>query len=438
MSRTLRALPAMCCLAAACAAPDAVSHRHDLTAPEAGPQPVAASPAADSAARHGTASHALHRWRPGAGDTCTEAIHAQYSVIGPDGRVYPTWHPPVDPATGCRFGHEHGRDPRGSALYGEIGAIPFGFAAEQAMAAGSGGMRHEDHVGHKIEFENDVTLHFDQSGRRVPFDVRCDWLTSFHQGTHSNDALTNNTHELHYHIRCTDGTRLHAVVMSRIGRPGQFERACGRGSFVDPRLVPQPGQQAGPGTRFIPDRECVLQHVLVRSGQWSQYSLGLYEDWLTANYLRTADGRQLAYFDPHFAVFNPARYADPSQPTRLRHTMDLCYERIGSGSTQRRARGGACDWGTNYGQLRLRWDDPRSPFTGTHREVYLNQTSLDNAGGPTVWYTDAYGGRASATPFPGAIRQWVAAVRNQRPWPLASQAFGANRPYGGAGVHAPN
>ena len=70
-------------------------------------------------------------WVPGPGDNCTQAIHDQYSTVGPDGKLYPTWHPPTDPATGCSFGHEHGRDPRGSALYGVVGDIPFGYANEQ-------------------------------------------------------------------------------------------------------------------------------------------------------------------------------------------------------------------------------------------------------------------------------------------------------------------
>ena len=73
-------------------------------------------------------SAAFGLWTPGPGDTCTKDIHDQYSVVGPDGKLYPTWHPPVDPATGCTFGHEHGRDPRGSNLYHQVGAIPFGYA----------------------------------------------------------------------------------------------------------------------------------------------------------------------------------------------------------------------------------------------------------------------------------------------------------------------
>lgn len=393
---------------------------------------------ADSAANHGRDSHAMHTWSPGRGDTCAPEVHARYSVIGPDGKRYPTWHPPTDPETGCRFGHEHGRDPRGSALFAQIGSPPFGYGAERLMTWDPAGMRHEDHVGHKIEWENDVQLHYSIDGQRVPFEVRCHWLTKFHQGTHSPDAFVNNTHELNYHVRCTDGTAIDAVVMSRLGPVGRFERACAKGTMVNGVLTPMPGQTDGRGTRLIPDRTCVLQQILVRSGQWSGYSGALYENWSTANYLRTSDGREIAYFDPGFAVFNPSRYHDPSAPGVLRRTLDLCYEVAGRGRTERRARGGECDWGTNSGALRLAWDDPRSPFRGDHREVYFNQTTLSNANGPTVWYTDPYGGHASPQPFVGSIRQVLAPISNRRPFPLESQAVGATRRYGTAAVHAPN
>lgn len=399
---------------------------------------AATDPAADSIAANGADSHAMHLWVPTANDSCTEAIHARYSVIAPDGKRYPTWHPPIDPQTGCRFGHEHGRDPHGSKLYAIVGDEPFGYGAERMMVYSPASMRHEDHVGHKIEWENDVQLQYSQNGQRVPFNVRCDWLTKLHQGTHSSDAFSNNSHELNYHVRCTDGTAIDAIVMTRIGVLGSFERSCAKGTRVASGIVPQAGQSSGPGVRFIPDRTCVLKNILVASGQWSQYSGGLYEDWVTANYLRTPSGTEIAYFDPHFAVFNPSRYHDPAQGTFLQRAIDLCYERIGTGSTQKRARGGECDWGTNGGALKLSWDDARSPFNGTHREVYFNQTALSNANGPTIWYTDPFGGNASTQPFVGAIRQRVASVSNHRPWPLESQAAGATRNYGGNGVHAPN
>jgi len=42
---------------------------------------------------------------------CTDAQHARYQALGPDGRSYPTWHPLIDHAQGCVHSHEHGSDP---------------------------------------------------------------------------------------------------------------------------------------------------------------------------------------------------------------------------------------------------------------------------------------------------------------------------------------
>jgi hypothetical protein len=402
------------------------------------------------AGAHGAGAHGAAPggdWQPTRFDTCPKALHDRYRVRGPDGRWYPTWHPPtvIDPATGrrCTFGHEHGRNPRNSQLWPWIrdlqGGIPFGYANamldEWNAARGiTGAMRHEDHVGHKIEWQNDVRLHVSVDGRRVPIEppVICDVLGKLHQGTHSPDALAMNLHELAWFARCTDGTEMALTVLSAIGAPGSFHRSCGRGVEVVVDRTPPPPVVRGRGMRFIPDRTCVERHILVPAGQFSQFSLGLYEDWLTANYLRTADGRQLAYWDPHFAVFNPARYHDPARPGGLGRTVTACWERLG----ERRARGGPCD-GVPPG---LAWDHPASPFNGAHREMYVNQLWITNRGGPRVWYSDPFGGRASRRPFPGAIRQVIAPIDTTRPWPLESQAFGATRPYDrpGSGVHAPN
>src|SRR5438067_7518874 len=50
--------------------------------------------------------------KPVAGQMCPSWVHDQYVTVGPDGKTYATWHPPVDPQYGCYFGHEHGADPR--------------------------------------------------------------------------------------------------------------------------------------------------------------------------------------------------------------------------------------------------------------------------------------------------------------------------------------
>lgn len=393
---------------------------------------VAAPVFATRAYQSAPASQAMGKWTPSAGDTCLPAVHDRYSMVARDGKRYPTWHPPVvtDPDTGraCTFGHEHGRDPRGSALSAwlnkNIGGIPFGYANEQldawVAAGGASPARHEDHVGHKIEWQNGVALQRTVNGRRVRTGVTCDFLTKVHQGTHSKDALGNNTHELLYAVRCSDGTRIIATVLSTFGAPNTFTRSCDKTT-----VIPAGTNHALPagrgGVRFIPDRACVERYVLVPDGQFSAFSQGLYEDWLSANYLRTGDGRQIAYFDPHFAVFNPARYARDGEAVA---TLTSCGEAEANGD---RARGGECTVPSP------------SSFDGAHRETYFNQTSLANKGGPTTWWTDPYGNGASRTAFPGAIAQLVSATDNRSTWPtLESQAFGADRPYGGRGVHSPN
>lgn len=126
---------------------------------------------------------------------------------------------------GCTFGHEHGRDPHDSKLYGDADGLPFGYANEQLSISDPANPRNEDHVGHKVEWQNDVELQFGGAGSAI-FTGKCDVLTKLHQGTHSKDAFTNNLHELIYHIKCSDGTEMHVTLMSAIGKPGEFVRSC--------------------------------------------------------------------------------------------------------------------------------------------------------------------------------------------------------------------
>ncbi len=394
-------------------------------------------------------SKALGIWTPGRFDSCPAALHDRYATRGPGGKLYPGWHPPVvrDPATGrrCTFGHEHGRDPRGSDLYRWVarhlgGGIPFGAASEalDAYAAANPGTatRHEDHVGHKIEWQNDVRLlRRTRAGGGRPLGVTCDFLTKIHQGSHSADAFANNVHELIYAVRCDDGTRLLTTTFVRFGRAGSFNRSC------QPKLAvsspPNPSFPAGRGRRQIPDRTCADRHVLVPAGRFSLFARGLYEDWVSANRLTTGSGRQLAYWDPHFAIFDPSRYFDPSRPNALARTVDLCWERTPDG---RHAAGSACDVATAYGSRTtpLPFDDPRSPFTGSHRETYFNQTTIANRKGPRRWYTDPYGRSASPKPFPGSLCQLLSPTNTTRRPTLQSQSFGAERPYSKPSIHAPN
>ena len=398
-------------------------------------------------------SNAFGIWAPGAADTCPAELHDSYSVVGPDGKLYPTWHPPrvVNPETGgrCSFGHEHGRNHARSdaaewaaeklAAPGARGrgGIPFGLANEALVdyAAVNPGtpVRHEDHVGHKIEWQNDVELERASGGGRTQIGVTCDFLTKLHQGSHSADALGNNVHELLYAVRCDDGTRLLATKLAAFGAPNEFVRACNKTNVMGAGTTHT--YPEGGGVRFIPDRACIESHVLVPGGQFSQFSRGLYEDWISSNYLRTAGGEQIAYFDPHFAVFNPSRYG--YEGGTLGRVVDACWETEPNGDA---ARGGACDVATAGGTIPspIPFSSVGSPFDGTHREVYFNQTTVANEDGPGRWWTDPYGGNASTEQFPGAVCQLVSRTDNTDRPALESQAFGADRPYGGRGVHSPN
>lgn len=381
-------------------------------------------------------------WVPAAADTCPAAVHDRYSVIGPDGRRYPTWHPPTttDPATGrtCTFGHEHGDDPATSDLYGWVAehlrapgyepyaGLPFGQATEalDAFAAANPGTakRSEDHVGYKVSVADDIAL-LGPDGAALG--TTCDYLTSVHQGSHSPDALSNNAHELVYAVRCSDGTELISTTVSRFGAPGVYERGCEPETRV---TTIDNGYPAGAGARLIPDRECVERNVLVPPGRTTSV-WALYEKWTSVNALELPGGAPLARYETSFGVFNPSRYAGPN--TTIGRTLPLCWETAADGD---RANGVDCAEalpGTAF-------DDARSPFDGTRRDVYLAGTTVENPGTTRRWWTDPYGRNASPTPFPGGVCQLVSANATPGQAGAKTQVFGRNHSYDADGVHAPN
>jgi hypothetical protein len=393
-----------------------------------------AGPSGPSPAPTGEFSVAMTAYTPAAPGNCSAAIHNQFATIGPDGKLYPTWHPPVDPATGCSFGHEHGRDPRGSRLHAKVGDIPFGHANEMLDIHDPSGRRHEDHVGHKVEWENGVAFSAGD-GLGGFFSITCDVLTKLHQGTHSRDAFTNNVHELAYHIACSDGTEMYVTLLTAIGKPGEFKRSCD-GTIVQAGAPTPANSPAGGGQRKIPDRECILRHLLVPAGSNSNYHSALHESWETHSVIKRADGHTLASFDPYFQVFLPSRFFDAAAPLATARPMDACYEAEGNGD---RARGGHCEQATaSWSLTDLRFDDPRSPFNGVRRKVDINSNRINNLDGPNVWYTDPYGRNAQPTPFPGAVRQWIARINNSNAFNFNGPAIGADRQYGAPGTHAPN
>ena len=330
----------------------------------------------------------------------------------------------MDPGTGCTFGHEHGRDPSGSALFGEVGPIPFGYANEHLVEGGFGAHRHEDHVGHKIEWQNGMEMRIGDGGSAV-LSVQCDVLVKLHQGTHSPDAFTNNMHEVVYHIRCTDGTGFSATLLTPIGTPGEFVVGCQRERQVVAGTATPSISPSGGGKRAIPETACLQERVL--SGDRPKFDAALRESWEISASLRAEGGRKLVSFNPYFQVMDPSRYYDAAAPAQLARPLDLCY--VESVLGRDRCEGLSAE--------PVAWDDPRSPFKGVRRFVDINGNNVRNADGPEVWYTDALGRNGRPEPFAGSIVQWIA-VHDNSGLDLHGLVIGKDRSYDAPGVHAPN
>jgi hypothetical protein len=139
-----------------------------------------------------------------------------------------------------------------------------------------------------------------------------------------------------------------------------------------------------------------------------------YEDWITATYIGVdRSGNYKAYFDPHFAIFDPNTFCDLQSD----NTCKLGYSDTALGTGQDPT--GTSAW-----------------FKGVQRETYMNQVWIKNRGGSTSVWTDPYGNLVAPN-TPNAIEQYVASMffENQDP----SNAFGANRDYDQGGtVRAPN
>jgi hypothetical protein len=308
---------------------------------------------------------------------CSREIHDSYWVTGPDGKIYPTWHPPVDPKTGCAFGHEHGSDPSCSNL-ASIG-LPFGYTNEKLFEYDSVNYRDEDHVGHKVEWVNNMEMGGDGRVKGT-----CDILLKFHQGTHSHDALTNNLHEVFYYADCSNGMAMQWRSLHGFGPPSEIFVNCtpynGYVLKTGP-AVPSNSPTDG-GSRNLPDHNCLGLN-----------RFNMQEDW-PIDMDHTLEGGIVFGFGLYFQVGNASRYVDLSDPNgfTLRRPVDVCY-----GNTPA-ANMPECVELRKLG--RVEWNDPRSPWNGTARRVHINQLTVHNPTSQTRWYTDPFGIQIASQPDP--------------------------------------
>ncbi|WP_422769652.1 cellulose-binding domain-containing protein [Plantactinospora sp. WMMC1484] len=374
---------------------------------------------------------------------CSVEIHARYWTYGPDGKVYPTWHPTRDPS-GCNFGHEHGDDPRNSDLYSTAGWPAFGYTSEvmqDSMPESS--HRHEDHVGHKVLSVNNTNViqgdngssFFPPQGTTIAV---CDTLLKFHQGTHSPDAFSNNVHELLFNQRCTASnggqvTEARYNAMIPLGRAGGFSPSeCPGfgGAFINVKpAVPadSPSDTRSLG-RLITEPGCIQA---IREGRTHYdplypnpvpFTVSDMDDFWFSDSSVTGNGLNFR-LAPLFYVVNPSRYYDPTKPDNLGRIIDLCYTNL--------AGGDYCNQARQAGQ-NIPWDDTRSPFKGTLREFRPGTFQVQNSG-PTTVYTDVYGRNVSSTPFAGSIKQYFSGNQSSTMY-----VRGATRDWNATGVHAPN
>jgi hypothetical protein len=132
------------------------------------------------------------------GVICPDEVHEKYTTIGPDGKSYPTWHPPVDLEHGCYFDHEHGSDPTSYIGFEHSGMPAFGYTAGKAGIS-------EPHEGYKVFVSND-----DLNGRA--------WMITLHMDSSSPRRAVERYYSLDWHISSLEGKALVDVrVMADFG-----------------------------------------------------------------------------------------------------------------------------------------------------------------------------------------------------------------------------
>jgi hypothetical protein len=150
---------------------------------------------------------------------CSEAIHAQYTGIGPDGNIYAAWHPQRDPS-GCYFGHDHGSDP---SLFAAADQYQPTFGYVNAVAGVS-----EPHVGFK-NFLLETNGHH--------------WLFAVHLGSAGQARVCTRFHSIDLAIaRISDGQ-----LLARLSWRGDFGAALSNidaTSRLTPDACPTQAQDA--------------------------------------------------------------------------------------------------------------------------------------------------------------------------------------------------
>jgi len=443
-----------------------VSDTNDLTIVTAQESGRVISTGFDVSRRHYWANH--EGVRNSLSPACVR-LHDSFWTVGPDNKVYATWHPPVaEHPNGetCYFGHEHGDDPRASPFYTQaqyqqlrddgLIPVPFGYANEVYAAAQ--GSRHEDHFGHKIFRENFETAY----GNSVsPVSVQgtgsvCTALLKLHQGTHSADALTNHLHEVIAHISCTalpgyEASRVHTTALVPIGRPGWFSNNCGpypvpvqtsgtRGSkennaFAGSVSGNQPVALAGTdqsgnggssirngnmltqfdtnqridGERVIPGAGCVNTYQTADSPKVNNYKFGhaMNDTWVRPLMITNATGDEpRMWIKSYYSVFNPARVFYVEADNSVGSRATLDMCRTPPNNPLSPTTPSAL-CASVLANPTIDKYSVESPYNGTIRNLNFKSLQISNFSGDTDIWTDAFGREVNSRDPSSAIKQYV-------------------------------
>jgi len=225
---------------------------------------------------------------PVAGQPCPDWVHNRYTVRGPDGELYPTWHPQVDPEFGCYFDHDHGDDPRTSLANPEL--PPFGYVGKLA------GMP-EAHEGFKVFVANRGTRN--DEGRVALTSTRI----VAHMGTGGVRRYRVRHHSLMFDLVAPSGHRVSVQGMADTGLVGSI---CERDRSLSDN---DPNNDIGRTVMTLPGTGC-----------HSQNPGSLYEIW--AFRLRLDNRVEVI---ASTAAFDPITTMNPANLDELHYT-ELVFE----------------------------------------------------------------------------------------------------------------
>jgi len=244
---------------------------------------------------------------PVAGQACPDWVHNRHTVRGPDGELYPTWHPQVDPDFRCYFDHDHGDDPRTSLANPEL--PPFGYIGKLA------GMP-EAHEGFKVFVANRGTRN--DEGRIALTSTRI----VAHMGTGGVRRYTTRLHSLMFDLVAPSGHRVSVQGMADTGLVGSI---CDRDRSLSDA---DPSNDIGRTVMTLPGTGCHPQ----RPGS-------LYEIW--AFRLRLAEKVEVI---ASTAAFDPITTLNPANPGELHYTEEVFQGFRGLRGCDREAYHGPVYW----------------------------------------------------------------------------------------------